>query len=43
MFHQQMRKVFVNTYLFLINPTCFESQVSSSGSSTYAKITAVWI
>jgi len=26
-----MHKVSVNTYLFLITPTCFDTQVSSSG------------
>jgi len=38
MFNQQMHKVFVNTYLFLIIPTCFDTKVSS-GSCSYVEDT----
>jgi len=37
MFNQQMHKVFVYIYLFIITPICFETKVSSSSSSgTYS-------
>jgi len=38
-FNLQIHKVFVNTYLFIIIPTCFGTQVSSSGSYSYSEFT----
>jgi len=41
-FNQQIHELFVNTYLFLITPKCFDTWLSSSGSCLYAKVTANW-
>jgi len=38
-----MHKLFVNTYLFLITPTCISAEISSSGSCSYATLQANWM
>ena len=39
MLNQHIHKIFINTYLFLINLTFFDTQASSSGSCSFGKLT----